>query len=162
MAIDILRKKGLKAMEKRQERSAREGVVEAYIHANGRVGAMVVLACETDFVARNEEFKNLAHEIALQAAAMNPKFLRPEDVPQEVIDREKDIYREQLKAEGKPAAMWEKIIEGKLQRFYKETCLMKQAYVKDDAKTIEDLIREATAKMGEKIELKEYSRMSIS
>lgn len=161
-AIDILRAKGMKAVEKRQDRTAKEGIVESYIHANGKVGVMLVLACETDFVARNDEFKALAHDVALHVAAMDPKFMRPEDVPADVIEREKAVYREQLKSEGKPEAMWDKISEGKLQKFYKDVCLMKQAFVKDDTKTIEGLITEATAKMGEKIELKEYSRMSIS
>lgn len=161
-AVDILRARGIKAVEKRQDRSTHQGVVDAYIHANGKVGAMVVLACETDFVARNDDFKNLAHEIALHVAAMNPKFLRPEDVTAEAVEREKGIYREQLKAEGKNEAMWDKILEGKLQKYYKDVCLMKQAFVKDDTKSIEGLIIEATAKMGEKIELKEFSRMEIS
>ena len=161
-AIDILRKKGMKAAEKRQDRSANQGVVDSYIHANGKVGAMVVLACETDFVARNDEFKALAHDIALQVAAMNPQYLKPEDVPHDVLEKEREVYRAQLKQEGKPEAMWDKIIEGKLLKFYKEVCLLKQAFVKDDKKTIEGLITEATAKMGEKIEMKEYARMAIS
>lgn len=160
-AVELLRKKGLKAVEKRQDRSAKEGVIESYVHSNGKVGVLIALGCETDFVARNGEFKALAHDIALHAAAMNPRYVRPEEVPAEILEKEKEIYREQLRAEKKPEAMFDKIIEGKMQKFYKDNCLLKQPFVKDDTKSIEDLITAATAKLGEKIELKGLSRIAI-
>ncbi len=154
-ALVVLRKKGQKIAAKKQaERSAKEGLVDAYIHAGGKVGAMIVLASETDFVAKNEEFKNLAHEVAMQVAAMQPEYISKEDVPSDVIDKEKEIYKEQLEKEGKPANMLDKIAEGKLNKFYENTCLLNQKYIKDDKKTIGNLVTEATAKLGEKIEVK--------
>ena len=151
--VDI--KKGQKIAAKKQaERSAKDGLVEAYIHAGGKVGSMIVLACETDFVAKNKEFKNLAHEVAMQVAAMQPQYISPEDIPADVLDKEKEIYKEQLAKEGKPADMVDKIAEGKLNKFYETACLLNQKYIKDDKKTISDLVTEATAKLGEKIEVK--------
>jgi len=160
-AVAILRKKGMKAVEKRQSKAANEGVVEAYVHTNAKVGVLVALACETDFVARNAEFRALAHEIALHAAAMSPRYMKPEDVPAETLAQEKEIYRAQLRAEKKPEAMMDKIIEGKIQKFYQDHCLLKQPFVKDEEKTVEDLITAATAKLGEKIELKSFARIEI-
>ncbi|MFH1890168.1 MAG: translation elongation factor Ts [Candidatus Kuenenbacteria bacterium] len=154
-ALDILRKKGQKIAAKKQaERSAKDGLVESYIHTGGKVGSMIVLACETDFVAKNEEFKNLAHEIAMQVAAMQPEYISPQDVPADVVAKEKEIYKEQLSKEGKSVAMLDKIVAGKLEKFYEQNCLLNQKYIKDDKKTINDLIVEATAKLGEKIEVK--------
>ena len=160
-AIELLRKKGMKAVEKRQDRVAREGGVEAYVHSNARVGVLVSLACETDFVARNADFRQLAHELALHIAAMDPRYLAPADVPQDVLEKEREIYRDQVRAEKKPEAMVEKIVEGKMQKFYKDTCLLEQAFVKDESKTIKDLIVEATAKIGEKIEIREFVRLKV-
>ena len=160
-AIELLRKKGMKAVEKRQDRVAREGVVEAYVHSNARVGVLVSLACETDFVARNADFRQLAHELALHIAAMDPRYLAPADVPQDVLEKEREIYRDQVRAEKKPEAMVEKIVEGKMQKFYKDTCLLEQTFVKDESKTIKDLIVEATAKIGEKIEIREFVRLKV-
>jgi len=155
-AADILRKKGQKiAAKKQNEREAKDGIVEAYIHASGKVGSMIVLACETDFAAKNEQFKNLAHEIAMQVAAMRPEYVSPDDVPQDIKEKETEIYKDQLKQEGKPQAMWDKIIQGKLNKFYEGICLLNQMYIKDDKKKIKDLIDEATAKLGEKIEVKQ-------
>ncbi|NCP17331.1 elongation factor Ts [Candidatus Kuenenbacteria bacterium CG_4_9_14_3_um_filter_39_14] len=155
-AVDILRKKGQKiAAKKQNEREAKDGLVAAYIHASGKVGAMIVLACETDFVAKNEQFKNLAHEIAMQVAAMRPEYVSPSDVPADVKEKEMEIYKKQLKAEGKPQAIWDKIAQGKLDKFYASVCLLNQPYIKDDKKAIEDLINEATMKLGEKIEVKQ-------
>jgi len=154
-ALEFLRKRGQKIAAKKQtEREAKEGLVEAYVHAGGKVGAMIVLGCETDFVARNEEFKALAHEIAMQVAAMKPEYISPEDVPQDVKDKEIEIYKEQLKQANKPEAVWDKILNGKLDKFYQEICLLDQLYIKDDKKKVKDLIDEATAKLGEKIEVK--------
>jgi len=156
MALELLRKRGQKIAAKKQaERVAKSGLVEAYIHAGGRVGSMILLACETDFVAKNEEFRNLAKEIAMQVAAMKPEYVNREDVPSDVVEKEKEIYKEQLKAEGKPEAMWDKISEGKLEKYYEQVCLLDQVYIKDDSKKVKDLVNEMTAKLGEKLEVKQ-------
>lgn len=161
-AIDILRQKGeIKAAKKIEEREAKEGIVYAYIHSNNKSGAMVALACETDFVARTEDFKGLAHEIALQVVAMMPEYLAPENVPADVLEREKNVYREQLKEEGKPEAMFEKIMVGKLEKYYADVCLLKQTYIKDDAITIEELVNQYIAKTGEKIQIARFVRFQI-
>lgn len=163
-AIDILRKAGAaKAAKKSAEREAREGVVESYIHANGKVGTMVVLNCETDFVARNDKFRELAKNLAMQVAAANPEYLRVEDVPADVIAKEKEIYKEQIIAQGgkKPADVLEKIAEGKLDKFYQEKVLLKQPFIKDDEKTVEQMISDAVAALGEKIELTKYARFTL-
>ena len=161
-ALELLRKKGQKIAAKKQaERDAKDGLVEAYIHAGGKVGSMIVLACETDFVAKNEEFKTLAHEIAMQVAALSPEYIKSEDVPEDVKEKEKEIYKAQLKEEGKPEEMWDKIAEGKLNKFYQQVCLLDQIYIKDDKKTIKQLIDEAIAKLGEKIEVKKMIVFSL-
>jgi elongation factor Ts len=162
-AMELLRKRFQKIAAKKQaERVAKEGLVESYIHGNGKVGAMIVLACETDFVAKNQEFKNLAHEVAMQVAAMRPEYISSEDVPEDVKEKEKEIYREQLKNEGKPENVWEKILEGKLNKFYEQTCLLSQPYIKDDKKTMKVLIDELTGKLGEKIEVKKMIVFGIT
>jgi len=155
-ALDILRKKGQKIASKRQERATQQGVIESYVHANGRVAALVAVACETDFVARNADFKQFAHEIALQIAATAPQYVSPADIPAEIVEKEKEIYREQLKNEGKPAQIVEKILDGKLQKFYSEVCLLKQPYIKDDSKTIEQLLTELIGKIGENIKIEKF------
>jgi elongation factor Ts len=161
-AVELLRKKGAtKAAKKMAERTAGEGLIGSYIHANGKIGVLVELRCETDFVARNEAFQQLAKDISMQVAGANPLYLSPEDVTADVIEREKGIYREQLAAEGKPAEMIEKIIEGKLQKFYQEVCLLKQAFIKDDSITIEQLVQDNVAKLGEKIEVAKFVRYQI-
>jgi len=161
-AIEILRKKGaLKAAKKSAERIARQGVIESYIHGNGSVGVLLKLLCETDFVARTDDFKNLAHDIAMQIAAANPSYLRPENVPAEELNKEKEIYTEQLKTEGKPEAVMAKIIDGKVQKYYEQVCLLKQPFIKDDKITIEKLIEQSIAKIGEKIEIAEFARYQI-
>lgn len=160
-ALDALRKKGLKIAAKKQDRSTNEGLIEAYIHGTGKVGVLLSLACETDFVARNDEFKELAHNIALHIAAAGPQYVSADQVPEDVVAKEKEIFAEQMKGEDKPAEVLEKIIEGKLSKFYEQTCLVNQKFVKDDAKTINDLITEATAKLGEKIEVNEFSRFEL-
>ena len=155
-ALDILRKKGQKIASKRQERATQQGVIESYVDANGRVAALVAVACETDFVARNADFKQFAHEIALQIAATAPQYVSPADIPAEIVEKEKEIYREQLKNEGKPAQIVEKILDGKLQKFYSEVCLLKQPYIKDDSKTIEQLLTELIGKIGENIKIEKF------
>lgn len=161
-AIEILRKKGeLKAVKKSAERTAGEGLVHAYIHSNGKVGVLLQLNCESDFVARNEEFKELAHDLSMQIAAMNPAYLSPEDVPAEEVDKEKEIMKEQLAKEGKPENVMEQIIKGKLEKYYSDVCLVKQPYIKDDKMIIEDLIKEKIAIIGEKIEIGRFCRFEI-
>lgn len=162
-AIDILRKAGAaKAAKKSAEREAKEGLVESYIHANGKVGTMVVLNCETDFVARNDKFKELARSLAMQVAAADPEYLRVEDIPADVIAKEKEIYKEQILAQGqKPADVLEKIAEGKLEKFYQEKVLLKQPFIKDDSKTVEQMISDAVAALGEKIELTKFARFTV-
>jgi len=160
-AVQILRKKGEATAAKRAERDAGEGIVYAYIHSNNKIGAMIELRAETDFVARNEDFKQLAHDIAMQIAAQAAEYLVPEDVPEDVIAKEKEIYVEQLKKEGKPEDVIEKIIPGKLDKFYSDVCLLKQPFVKDDSVTIEELINEKIGSIGEKIELKRFCRFEI-
>jgi len=156
LALELLRKRGQKIAAKKQaERVAKSGLVEAYIHAGGRIGSMILLACETDFVAKNEEFQTLAKDIAMQVAAMKPEYIDRGNVPSDLIEKEKEIYKEQLKAEGKPEAMWNKIADGKLEKYYEQICLLDQPYIKDDSKKIKDLINEATAKLGEKLEVKQ-------
>ena len=161
-ALEFLRKKGaVKAAKKIAERSTNQGIIEAYIHAQGKVGVLVELRCETDFVAKNDEFKQLAHDIAMQIAAANPLYLSPDAIPQEVIDKEKEIYREQMANEKKPANIIDKIIGGKLEKYYQEVCLLKQTFIKDENLTLETLIQQKIAKIGEKIEVARFVRFSI-
>ncbi len=161
-AIEILRKKGeIKAAKKSAERTAKEGLVHAYVHANGKVGAMVLVSCETDFVARNEEFQAFVHDLAMQIAATNPLYLKPEDVPEEVIAKEKEMYLEELRGQEKPPAVVEKILVGKLEKYFEDICLLKQPFVKDEDITVEELINQKIAKIGEKIEVKKFVRLQI-
>lgn len=159
-AMEILRKKGAKAAEKRAGREAKEGIIVSYIH-NGRVGVLLELNSETDFVAKNSDFKNLAGEIALQIAAMNPKYVSPSDISTEEIEKEKEIETEKMKESGKPTEIIGKIVEGKIDKYYSEVCLLKQPFFKDEKKTVEDLINEAIAKIGEKIEIGRFARYEI-
>jgi elongation factor Ts len=162
LAIDILRKKGeVKAAKKLQERVTKEGIVYSYIHSNNKAGAMLELDSETDFVSRGDDFRALAHDLAMHITAAAPEYLRPEDVPAEVIAKEKEIYREQLKAEGKPEAIMEKILEGKLAKYFEEVCLLKQPFIKDDSIRVEEYINRLIAKTGEKIEVKRFVRYSF-
>ena len=161
-AVELLRKKGaIKAAKKGAERQASEGLIGSYIHANGRIGVLVEVNCETDFVARNADFQSLVKDLAMHIAAANPSYLKPEDVPAAELEKERDVYREQLKNEGKPAEMLDKIIEGKLSKYYQEVCLLKQAFVKDDKISIEQLIEQAILKIGEKIQISRFTRYEI-
>jgi len=160
-AIESLRKKGQKMAAKRAGREAKEGCVAAYIHANGQVGAMVELVSETDFVARNEQFKELAYDIAMHVAATDPQYLSSDDVPEEVIKKEKEVYREQLAKEGKPESMMENIMKGKLKKFYTDVCLLDQSFIKDEEKTVAEVITEAIGRMGEKIEIRRFARFAL-
>jgi elongation factor Ts len=162
-AVQLLREKGLAVAAKKAARTASDGLVEAYIHAGGKVGVLVELNCETDFVARTDEFRQLARDIAMQIAAMAPEYLIPEDVPQEVLDREREILLAQAKQEGKPDSIAEKMVEGRLRKFYDTTCLLRQEFIKDEGKqrTIGDLLTETVAKVGENVVIKRFSRFKI-
>jgi elongation factor Ts len=160
-AIEILRKLGHSKAAKKADREAREGVVAAYVHSNKRVGAIVKLLCETDFVARNEEFQELAKDIAMHVTAMNPKFIKPEDVSAEIVEKEKEIWQAQLAEEKKPAEMMEKIMAGKEKKFREESALLTQAFVKNPDLTINDLIAEKIGKIGENIQVGEISRIEL-
>ena len=160
-AIDFLRKKGIATAAKRAGRATSEGTVQSYIHMGGKIGVMVEVNCETDFVAKTDDFCDFARNIAMHIAATSPVGITPEDVPQAVIDREREIYRAQVLEMGKPQQMVEKIAEGKLNKFFKESCLMNQQYVKDPDKTIADYLNEVIAKTGEKITIKRFARFQI-
>ncbi len=160
-AIDHLRKKGAAVAAKRADRETNQGVVEAYIHAGGRIGAMVELNCETDFVAKTPGFKQLAHDIAMQVAAMTPEYVSREQIPQAVIEKELEIYKVQAQNEGKPAQIAEKISQGRLEKFYQETVLIEQSFIKDSGKTIKDIIDEETARVGEKITVRRFLRYHL-
>jgi len=160
-AIEYLRKRGAATAEKRQDRVTNQGLVEAYIHAGGRIGAMVEINCETDFVAKTDDFKTLAKDIAMQVAAMPPRYISREEVPKELIEKELEIYREMAKNEGKPDAVIQRIAEGKLEKFFQEVCLLEQIFIKDAGKTIRDLIIEMTAKTGEKISIRRFQRFHL-
>jgi elongation factor Ts len=160
-AVDFLRKKGIATAAKRAGRATSEGTVQSYIHMGGKIGVMVEVNCETDFVAKTDDFNQFAKNIAMHVAATNPVSILPEDVPQDVIDREREIYKAQVLEMGKPEKMVDKIAEGKLNKFFKENCLMNQQYVKAPDKTIADYLNEVIAKTGEKITIKRFARFQV-
>lgn len=160
-AIDYLREKGLARAAKRASRAAADGRVFSYIHTNGKLGTLLELNCETDFVAKTDEFQTLGHELCMQIAAAAPLFLTPEDVSAEVLEKEREIYRQQALEEGKPANIVDKIADGKISKFYETSCLMEQAWIRDGDKKIKDLVVDAIAKLGENIVVRGFSRFSI-
>lgn len=160
-AVEILRKKGFEKAKSKASRATNQGCIGSYIHSNNRIGVLLELGCETDFVAKNEDFLALQKEICMQIAAMNPKYISEKDIPQEVIEKEKEIYRVQMKNSGKPDNIIEKIIEGKLKKFYTEVCLLQQGYFKEEKKTIENLIAEKIHKLGENITVKRFIRYQV-
>jgi elongation factor Ts len=160
-AIDHLRQKGLAAAQKRAGRETREGLIEAYIHPGSRIGVMLEVNCETDFVARNDEFRAFVKDLALQIAASSPSYLRREDIPPAVIEKEKDVYRGQAKEMGKPEAAWDKIVQGKLDKFYEDSCLLEQAFIKDPSITVSDLLVQKIAKIGENISIRRFTRYQL-
>ena len=160
-ATDFLRKKGLATAAKRAGRAMSEGVVQSYIHMGGKLGVIVEVNCETDFVAKNEDFQEFAKNIAMHIAAMNPVGIGEDDVPEDVVNRERDIYRAQAQELGKPDNMIEKIVDGKMKKFFKENCLLDQAYVRDPNITITDLLNELIAKIGENIVIKRFARYQV-
>jgi elongation factor Ts len=160
-AVDFLRKKGLATARKRAGRALSEGMIQSYIHTGGKLGVLVEVNCETDFVAKNEQFQDFAHNIAMHIAATNPVGIRPEDVPADIIEREKEIYRAQALESGKPEKIVDKIIEGKLQKYYKDNCLMNQPYVRNPDISVADLLNELIAKIGENITISRFARYQI-
>lgn len=160
-AVEYLRKKGFEKAKKKSSRTTQEGIIHSYIHSNRKIGVLLELGCETDFVARNEDFVLLAKDISMQIAAMNPGFVSPEDVSQEELDKEREIYREQMLKQGKPEKIVDKIVEGKLKKFYTENCLLDQKFFKDEEKTIQDLIAESIHKLGENITVKRFVRYQV-
>ena len=162
-AVELLRKKGLAQAAKRAGRVAKDGIIGHYIHMGGKVGVLVEVNCETDFVARTPDFQQLVKDVAMQVAAANPTYVSREDVPGEVLEKEREIYREQMAGQKKPPQVMDKIIEGKLEKFYAESCLLEQPFIKDSSgKTmVKDLVDQATAKLGERVLVKRFARFQV-
>jgi elongation factor Ts len=160
-AVDCLRKKGLATALKRAGRETSEGVINAYIHAGGRIGVLVEVNCETDFVAKTDEFRDLVKNLAMHVAATKPLGIGREDIPEEILKREEEIYRAQAREMGKPEKILDKIVQGKMEKFYKESCLLEQQYVKDTDLTVQDLIHDMVAKTGESISVRRFTRYQL-
>ncbi|MCD6388746.1 MAG: translation elongation factor Ts [Desulfobulbaceae bacterium] len=160
-AVDFLRQKGLAVAAKRADRATSEGIIQTYIHAGGKLGVMLEVGCETDFVAKTDSFIEFANNVAMQLAATNPISIKREDVPEEMINREKEIYKKQALDSGKPENIVEKIVEGKINKFFSEVCLMEQKFVKDPDKSIQDLLNELIASLGENISVKRFARFQV-
>jgi elongation factor Ts len=160
-AINVLRKKGQAAAQKKAPRATMEGLVSSYIHAGGRIGVLTEMNCESDFVARTDDFQKLCHDVSMHIAALDPRFLRREDVTPEILQREMDIYREQARATGKPEPVVEKIMSGKMEKFYEENCLYEQRFIRDESVTVKELIDQVIAKLGENIGVRRYARFKV-
>ncbi len=160
-AVDYLREKGLAAAAKKAGRIAAEGVVESYIHGGGRIGVLVEVNCETDFVAKTPEYKEFCRDIAMQIAASNPEYVRREEVPAEVIEHERAIAKAQALNDGKPEKIVDKIMDGRIEKYYKEVCLMEQTFIKDGDKTVNDIVTEKVAKIGENISIRRFARFAV-
>ena len=160
-AVVLLRERGLKAVDKKQGRIASEGLVASYIHMGGRIGVLVEVNCETDFVAKSDDFQALVKDVAMQIAAANPKYVREEEVDPAELEQEKEILRVQALNEGKPQQIIDRMVEGRVKKFYEDVCLMNQPFVKDQSKTIKDVITEATLKIGEKISIRRFVRYEL-
>jgi elongation factor Ts len=160
-AVDYLRQKGLAAAAKKADRTAADGAVAAYVHPGGKIGVLVEINCETDFVARTAEFQSLIKDIAMQVAAANPRFVRREEVSVEELEKEKAIYRQQALETGKPEQVVDKIIEGKMERFYSEACLVEQSFIKDPDKSVTDVVNDAIARLGENIQIRRFARFHL-
>ena len=160
-AIDLLRQKGLSSAAKKASRETKEGVISSYIHGAGKIGVLVEVNCETDFVARNSEFQELVKDIAMQIAASNPLWVRREDVPADVLEKERSIYKIQAMESGKPEHVLDKIVEGKVEKFYVDTCLLEQSFIKDPSVTINEMIQQKIAKIGENISVKRFTRYQL-
>ena len=160
-AVDYLRQKGLAAAAKKADRTAADGAVGAYVHPGGKIGVLVEINCETDFVARTTEFQSLLKDIAMQVAAANPRFVRREEVSAEELEKEKAIYRQQALETGKPEKVVDKIIEGKMERFYSEACLVEQSFIKDPDKSVTDVVNDAIARLGENVQIRRFARFHL-
>ncbi len=160
-AIDLLRARGAAKAAKRAEREAREGAIGSYIHMGGKIGVLVEVNCETDFVARNDAFQSLVRDIAMHVAAANPVAIRREDFPAEMVERERSVYREQMRESGKPEHIWDKIVDGKIEKFYADQALLEQPFVKNPDQTVGQLITEVSAKTGEKIDVRRFTRFAL-
>ena len=160
-AVDYLRKKGMSAATKRSSKAAKDGAVASYIHMGGKIGVLVELNCETDFVAKTEDFQALARDLAMHVAASNPLYVRADDIPAPALEREKEIYRSQLVEEKKPEKIWDKIIEGKLKKYYEEVCLMNQKFIKNTDITVDTLVGNMIAKTGENIVVRRFARFHL-
>src|SRR5690349_16386446 len=160
-AIEVLRKKGQAAAAKKAQREASEGLVGSYIHAGGKIGVLVEVNCESDFVARTERFQNLCHDIAMHVAALDPRYVRREEVTPDMLEKEREIYRAQALATGKPEQVVEKIVSGKMEKFYEENCLYEQHYIKDESMTIGEMVKQAISDLGENIVIKRFSRFKV-
>jgi len=160
-AIDVLRKKGQAAAQKKAQRQATEGLIGSYIHAGGKIGVIVEVNCESDFVARTEEFRRLCHDLAMHVAALDPRFVRREEVTPEILEREREIYREQARATGKADPVIEKIVTGKMEKFFEETCLYEQHFIKDESITVKELVGQMIAKLGENITVRRFVRLKV-
>ncbi len=160
-AIDLLREKGLAAAAKKAGRVAAEGVVEAYIHGGGRIGVLVEVNCETDFVANTDEFRGFCKDIAMQIAAANPEYVKRDEVPADIVERESNIARQQAINDGKPEQILDKIVAGRIEKYYKEVCLMEQVYIKDNDLTVEKYLTEKVAKIGENISIRRFARFVV-
>jgi elongation factor Ts len=161
MAVDYLRQKGLAAAAKKADRVAADGAVGAYVHPGGKIGVLVEINCETDFVARTAEFQTLLKDIAMQIAAANPRYIRPEDASAEELEKEREIYRRQALESGKPEKIIDKIVEGKIERFFSEVCLLEQAFIKDPDKKVSDVVNEAIARLKENIQVRRFARFHL-
>ena len=160
-AINVLRKKGQAAAQKKAQRATSEGMVGYYIHAGGKIGVLVEVNCESDFVARTEDFQKLCHDVAMHIAALDPRFLKREEVTQEILDRERDIYKDQAKQTGKPENVIEKIVNGKMEKFYEENCLYEQHFIRDEGVTVKELIDLTISKVGENIAVRRFARFKV-
>jgi len=160
-AIDYLRKKGLSAATKRSSKATKDGTIASYIHMGGRIGVMVEVNCETDFVAKTSDFQTMAKDLAMHIAAANPLYVRPEEIPVDVLEREKEIYRSQLREERKPEKIWDKIIDGKLKKYYEDVCLTEQKFIKDTDISVGTLVNNLIAKTGENIVIRRFARFQL-
>ncbi|MBU0625680.1 translation elongation factor Ts [Patescibacteria group bacterium] len=161
-AVEILRKKGVAKADKKAERQVKEGLIHAYIHGTGKVGALIEVLCETDFVARNEQFQDFVHDVAMQVVATNPLYLSTDQIPAEVLEKERELATEEFAGSGKPQEVIAKIVEGKLSKYFEEVCLMNQRFIKDEDVTIEELLKNTIAKIGENIQIRRFARFALS
>src|ERR1700719_2169093 len=160
-AIDVLRRKGQAAAQKKAQREATEGLIGHYLHAGGKIAVLVEINCESDFVARTDDFQRLCHDVAMHVAALDPRYVRREEVTPQILEHERDIYREQARSTGKPAPVIEKIVAGKMEKFYEENCLYEQHFIKDESVTVGEMIAQMVAKLGENISIRRFVRLKV-